>query len=74
MPEITLTNAVKELRVSIDGDTRYAQSLAQEINRGPGGSEMALAITKLQEAKMWVGQVLGEIGHKLPEEYRDEAK
>lgn len=73
MPEITLINAMKELRVSINGDIRYAQSLAQEINRGTGGRELALAITNLQQARMWVGEALGELGHTLPEAYRDEA-
>ena len=69
----TFEESIKELRVSIDANTKAAQVLADVITRGPGGREMALTITKLQEAKMWAGQVLGAIGHKLPEAYRDEA-
>jgi hypothetical protein len=38
-----------------------AQSLAGVINRGKGGREVALAITKLQEARMWAEQARKEI-------------
>lgn len=69
----TLDNALKQFRISIDKEIKYGQVLQESIARGDGGREVALAITKLQEAKMWLGQALGEIGHKLPEEYRDEA-
>jgi hypothetical protein len=72
-PEDTRKIAIKQLRVSIDGDIHDAQVLASEIARGPGERELALCITKLQEAKMWAGQILGELGHKLPAEYRDES-
>src|SRR5579875_3859 len=68
-----LISATKALRVSIDASIKEAQTVARMINRGNGGREVALSITKLQEAKMWAGQALGEYGHKLPEEYRDEA-
>ena len=37
------------------------------------GREMALAHTKLQEAKMWVGKCLEAIGSELPEEFQDRA-
>lgn len=73
MPDTTLTTLIKELRVSIDATIQQAQKVAETINRGDAGREIALAITKLQEAKMWAGQALGAIGHKLPEEFRDEA-
>jgi hypothetical protein len=36
--------------------------------------ELALAYTKLQEAKMWLGKCLEMAGSELPVEYRDEAK
>ena len=38
------------------------------------GREMALAHTKLQEAKMWVGKCLEAIGSPFPENLRDEAE
>lgn len=72
--KVDLISATKALRVSIDASIKEARAVAQMINRGNGGREVALVITKLQEAKMWAGQALGEYGHKLPEEYRDEAK
>ena len=36
-----------------------------------GAREIALVRTKLQEAKMWAGKILEEIGSELPEEFRD---
>ena len=63
----------KEVRVHIDACIQDTQKLAALIARGDGGREVALAYTKLQEAKMWLGKALGELGQKLPYEYRDEA-
>ena len=40
----------------------------------PGYSrEMSLVRTKLQEAKMWAGKCLEELGEPFPKELRDEA-
>lgn len=62
MPEELIgAHELKELRVQIDACIKYA------------GREVALARTKLQEAKMWVGKALGALGSELPEEFRDEA-
>ncbi len=63
----------KTLRVSIDSDIKEAQRLAARIARGTGGRNVALCITHLEDAKMRLGMALGDFGHKLPEEYRDEA-
>lgn len=65
---------VKQTRECIDRAFRYAQYMAEMVNRGAGGRETALCITKLEEAKMWAGKALGALGQQLPEEYRDEAK
>ena len=46
--------------------------LARDYNKISMSREMALAHTKLQEAKMWVGKCLEVMGSKLPEEFRDE--
>lgn len=35
--------------------------------------ELSLVKTKLEEAKMWAGKELGNLGSKLPKEYADEA-
>jgi hypothetical protein len=34
-----------------------ARKVAAQINRGAGGREMALTITKLEEALMWLAKV-----------------
>jgi len=40
----------------------------------PIGREMSLVYTKLQEAKMWAGKCLEELGSELPEEFQDKAE
>ena len=64
---------IKSLRVDIDRSIKNAQALAALLNRGDGGRNVALTITHLEDAKMRLGLALGDLGHKLPEEYRDEA-
>jgi hypothetical protein len=39
-----------------------------------GGREVALVYTKLQEAKMWTGKILEELGSELPKEFQDKAE
>lgn len=69
------TAKIKGLRVDINTAIASAKHIADtHIQRGPGGRELSLCITNLQQARMWAGEALGEIGHKLPEEYRDEAR
>lgn len=72
----SLKGFLKDLRVSIDKDLQEASTIRDVIAQegSKGSREVSLAITKLQEAKMWTGQALGEIGSKLPEQYRDEYK
>lgn len=62
---------IKQMRVQVDACIRRERVIAERIARGDGGREVALSITKLQEAKMWLGQALGELGTLLPKEYRD---
>lgn len=73
--ETTQTEAliadIKQMRVQIDACIRRERVLADRIARGNADREVALSITKLQEAKMWLGQALGELGTLLPKEYRD---
>ena len=71
--EPDLTAQTKTLRVSIDSNIKEAQHLATLIARGTGGRNVALCITHLEDAKMRLGMALGDFGHKLPEEYRDES-
>ena len=70
-----------EVRVQIDACTKYVEFLSDKesdnevakVLSKDAGRELALARIKLQEAKMWIGKALGELGSKLPLEYRDEA-
>lgn len=50
--------------------TQTTQGVVTETARGV--RELSLAYTKLQEAKMWLGKVLEEMGSQLPVEFRDE--
>lgn len=42
--------------VAIADARNAATALAESINRGKGGREVALAITKLEEAALWLSQ------------------
>jgi len=43
-------------------------------DQGKMQREIALVYTKLQEAKMWIGKCLEQIGSELPAEFRDKAE
>jgi len=47
----------EQVRKAIEAALLDAHALAREINRGEGGREVALAITKLQEALHWLAEV-----------------
>lgn len=74
-----LAAEIKALRVAIDASINEAGQLADVLS-GDDGTLTAgvhglqMCYDRLIEAKMWAGRSLGEIGHKLPEEYRDEAR
>lgn len=74
MEATELHRMIKALRVDIDHSMKSAQALAALLNRGDGARNVALTITHLEDAKMRLGMALGDLGHKLPEEYRDEAR
>ena len=70
-----LISTTKKIRVAIDQITKSAQGVSDNvIKRGTGGREYSLAITKLEEAKMWLGKSLGAFGSQLPDEFNDEYK
>jgi hypothetical protein len=64
---------IKALRVAIDHCIKNAQHLANIACIGAGAHELSTCVDKLREGKMWAGQSQGELGHTLPEQYRDEA-
>lgn len=63
-------NAIKGLRVQIDG---AIQEVDHNIALYGSSRALALAKTKLEEAKMWCGKRFEEIGRELPKEYQDKA-
>lgn len=68
--EMTNLEFAHETRKQIDNAIQHAEALAKRLNRGAGGREASLVITKLQEGKMWGGKVCGEIdGGELPADY-----
>lgn len=75
-----LYTALKQLRKRIDAITSDTQMYRswnpQEVNPGDKTAvrEMSLAITKLEEAKMWLGKALGALGSELPAQYADKAE
>lgn len=58
---------VRDVRIAIDNVIKDVEALT-------GSRELSLVKTKLEEAKMWAGKELGNIGLELPEQYRDEGK
>lgn len=62
-----LTSKLKRIRVEINTCIACAGEL------GFSTLETVEGIKKLTEARMWFGEALGKLGHKLPAEYRDEA-
>ncbi len=79
-PSGDITADTKLLRIKIDAVTNLAILLRQLSKPNEGnpidpntdfGREIALVITKLEEAKMWAGKVLERMGHELPTEFQD---
>lgn len=62
---------VKTLRVEIDKNIVKSQGLRDQLPAGQ--REIALVITKLQEAKMWAGKILEELGSPFPKELADKS-
>jgi hypothetical protein len=64
---------VHVLRKQIDANIVAVKSWV-DTRPSKGGAELTLAYRKLQEAKMWLGKVLEEIGSELPKEFQDKAE
>ena len=78
--EMTLREALHDLRKKIDGVIGYAYTFKMQPDQEDNGEgmkkmqrEIALVYTKLQEAKMWAGKCLEQIGSELPKEFQDKA-
>jgi hypothetical protein len=74
MPEINTVADIHALRKQIDAVINASKNHQTAIGRNAGGREISLAVTKLQEAKMWCGKILEELGSELPKEFQDKAE
>jgi len=63
---------VHELRKQVDACIK-AVGEVKDQKPVKGGREFSLAYTKLQEAKMWLGKVLEELGSELPAQFTDKS-
>jgi hypothetical protein len=79
--EMTLIEALHDLRKKIDVVINYSRTFKLQPEQKISGEgqekmqrEISIVYTKLQEAKMWAGKCLEQVGSELPQEYRDEAK
>jgi len=74
--EMSPEEKMHDIRVRIDAIIRYVGFVKNDTRPeySKGKREISIVYTKLQEAKMWAGKVLEELGSELPKEFRDEAK
>ena len=72
--EMTQEEKVHDARQQVDRVLQYVLLQKNDTRYTKGQREYVLSYTKLQEAKMWLGKVLEELGSELPAQYRDEAK
>ena len=71
--EMTQEEKVHDTRKKIDALIQYVGDQKNDARYVKGKREYALAYTKLQEAKMWMGKVLEEMGSELPPQFADKA-
>jgi len=74
--EMTHQEKVHDIRQKIDAIIIYVGGVKNDTREeySKGKREWALVYTKLQEAKMWAGKILEELGSELPAQYQDKAK
>lgn len=70
--EMTMEEQLHQLRKDIDVNIK--KTAEYKLPDIAFIREIAIAYTKLQEAKMWVGKCLEVINSPFPEELRDEAE
>ena len=63
---------VKELRVKVDAVMEEVKGKIKQVPMGQ--AEMTLSWRNLQQAKMWLGKVLEELGSPFPKELADKAE
>ena len=70
---MTKEELAHDTRKQIDKVIQFVATQKNNEYEKKGKRELALAYTKLQEAKMWMGKVLEEYGSELPKEFQDKA-
>ena len=74
LPPVTYTQEqIHGLRKEVDAVIQSVGKLRAVHGHPKGMREVKLAYTKLQEAKMWLGKVLEELGSELPAQFQDKA-
>ena len=68
-----MTDRIHDFRKQIDATIQEAEVIIKDLAGAQGVREAALVKTKLQEAKMWAGKILEELGSELPTQYQDKA-
>ncbi len=63
-----------DFRKKIDGCIQKIPRIDVHGGHPIYGRELNIARIKLQEAKMWVGKCLEQLGSELPKEFRDKAE
>ncbi len=73
--EMNPKEKMHDMRKRIDAIIQYVGFVKNDTRPeyAKGKREIALVYTKLQEAKMWAGKVLEEMGSELPAEFADKA-
>lgn len=72
-PALPTQEEIHAFRKEIDAVIQKSQDLQSSFGRNPGGREISLVVTKLQEGKMWAGKILEAIGSPFPPELADKA-
>lgn len=68
--KMTASEVGHDLRKRISEVIKWAKAIKEDSDWNQKGQrELALVITKLEEAKMWGGKFCGETGEPLPEGY-----
>jgi hypothetical protein len=73
--EVTIMDTPKHTLESVKQFRKDVDALVQRLDNEFGSSrELSLVKTKLEEAKMWAGKELGNLGSELPAEFADKAE
>jgi hypothetical protein len=55
-----MEHKMQDIKKSLDEAAARTLKTQEETGRGPGGRELALVFTKIQEAQLWLGAAMLE--------------